>query len=42
MPLDQCFDIIRDGSGRDFEPILAEAFLDMREKVVNIFADNKR
>ena len=42
MPLDQCFDIIRDGSGRDFEPILAEAFLDMREKVVNIFVDNKR
>lgn len=42
MPMDQCFDIIRDGSGRDFEPILAEAFLDMREKVVNIFVDNKR
>ena len=42
MPLDQCFDIIRDGSGRDFEPILAEAFLDMREKVVNIFVYNKR
>lgn len=42
MPLDQCFDIIREGSGRDFEPILAEAFLDMREKVVNIFINNKR
>ena len=42
MPLDQCFDIIRDGSGRDFEPFVAEAFLDMREKVVNIFVDNKR
>ena len=42
MPLDQCFDIIREGSGRDFEPILAEAFLDMHEKVVNIFVDNKR
>lgn len=33
MPLDQCFEIIADGSGQAFEPLLAEVFLDIREKV---------
>ena len=33
MPLEQCFDIIAQGSGQDFEPILAEVFLDMSDKV---------
>lgn len=33
MPLDECFEIISEGSGQDFEPILAEVFLDIREKV---------
>lgn len=36
MPLDQCFDIIRSGSGQDFDPIIAEVFLDSREKVEQI------
>lgn len=34
LPLDQCFEIILEGSGRDFDPVLAEVFLDIREKVV--------
>lgn len=33
MPMDQCFEIIREGIGKDFEPLLAEVFLDVREKV---------
>lgn len=33
MPLDRCFEIIADGSGKDFEPILTEVFLDMREQI---------
>lgn len=33
MPLDRCFEIIADGSGKDFEPILADVFLDMREQI---------
>lgn len=33
MPLEKCFDIIREGSGRDFEPLLVEVFLDIREQV---------
>jgi len=33
MPLDKCFDIIKEGSGRDFDPMLVEIFLDIRDKV---------
>lgn len=33
MPIDKCFDIIREGSGTDFEPVLVEVFLDIRKKI---------
>lgn len=33
MPLDKCFDIISNGSGQDFDPILVEVFLDIREMI---------
>lgn len=33
MPLETCFEIIAQGSGQDFEPLLAEVFLDMRDKI---------
>lgn len=33
MPMNACFDIIKEGSGRDFEPLLTEIFLDIRDKV---------
>lgn len=33
MPLDKCFEIISDGSGQAFEPLLVEVFLDIRDKV---------
>lgn len=36
MPLDKCFAIIREGGGRDFEPLLAEVFLEMRDKVERV------
>ena len=36
LPLDECFEIIRSGSGRDFDPLLVDIFLDMRKKVENI------
>jgi len=36
LPLDKCFEIIMEGSGRDFDPVLTEVFLDIREKVVQI------
>ncbi|MGN1103521.1 MAG: hypothetical protein ACI4QI_01465, partial [Candidatus Coproplasma sp.] len=37
MPLEECFKIIADGSGRDFDPKIARVFLDMKESVIEIF-----
>lgn len=36
MPLDKCFEIIQEGNGQDFDPVLAEMFLDIRDKVEEI------
>ena len=36
MSLDQCFEIIEEGCGQDFDPLIAEAFLACREKVEQI------
>ncbi len=36
MPLEQCFKIIEEGSGVDFDPIIAETFLEMREKIQGV------
>lgn len=36
MPLDKCFQIIEEGSGQDFDPLLAEVFLDIRDKVEEV------
>ena len=33
IPLEQCFEIIADGSELAFEPLLVEVFLDIREKI---------
>lgn len=33
MPIDKCFEIIELGSGQEFDPLIAEIFLDIREKV---------
>lgn len=33
MPLEQCFQIIEEGSGRDFDPLLVEVFLSIKDKV---------
>jgi len=33
MPLEKCFEIIAEGSGQAFEPVLAETFLDIYDKV---------
>lgn len=39
MPLEKCFEIIRNGSGTDFEPLLVEVFLDMRDTIEKIHYD---
>ena len=38
LPLDTCFEIIQDGSGQDFDPILAEVFLDLRQELQKVKA----
>lgn len=40
MPLEQCFQIIENGSGQDFDPLIAEVFLDMKEKVTQVALEN--
>ncbi|MGN0618125.1 MAG: HD-GYP domain-containing protein [Ruminiclostridium sp.] len=39
MPIDKCFGIIREGSGRDFDPLIAEIFLDIRDKVEQVHGE---
>ena len=36
MSLEQCFAIIEQGSGQDFDPLIADVFLECREKVEKI------
>lgn len=36
MPMNQCFDIIRNGCGQDFDPVIASVFLEIRSKVEKI------
>ena len=38
MPMEQRFDIIRQGTGQDFDPLLAQVFLDIRPQVESIHA----
>ena len=39
MPLDRCFKIIAEGSGKDFDPLIAGIFLDIRDKVEAVHAE---
>lgn len=41
MPLEKCFEIISEGSNHDFEPVIADVFLDSREKVEKIYNEKK-
>lgn len=36
MPLEKCFEIIQEGSGQDFDPMLVEVFMEVRDKVEKI------
>ncbi len=36
LPIDKCFEIIAEGSGKDFDPIIVDTFLAIREKVEQI------
>ena len=36
LPLEECFGIIEQGKGQDFDPLLAEIFLNIRDKVEEV------
>lgn len=36
MPLEQCFAIIENGNGQDFDPYIADVFLDKKEEITKI------
>ena len=36
MPLEQCFGIIENGKGQDFEPVIVDAFMNIRDKVEKV------
>lgn len=41
LELEECFKIIQNGSGTDFDPAIATAFLAMREQVKQVYNENK-
>lgn len=41
LPLETCFSIIEEGSGRDFDPIIAETFLGMKDRIREYISTEK-
>lgn len=41
MPLEQCFQIIEEGSGTAFDPVIVQTFLNIRDKVERIHTPQK-
>lgn len=39
LPLEECYRIIEEGSGQDFDPIIVEVFLDIKEKIEEVYHD---
>ena len=39
LPLPTCFQIIEEGSGRDFDPVIAEVFLSIKDQVAKVCED---
>ncbi|MBE6348858.1 MAG: hypothetical protein E7064_07970, partial [Spirochaetaceae bacterium] len=37
MPLDKCFEIIKDGRETDFDPLLVDIFVEIRPKVEKVY-----
>ncbi|MBP1561501.1 MAG: HD domain-containing protein [Oscillospiraceae bacterium] len=36
MPLEKCFGIIEEGRGKDFDPVLTDAFMNIRDEVIRV------
>ena len=42
MPLEKCFEIIEKGSGTDFDPVIADVFLDIKEKIIEVYSKSRQ
>lgn len=42
MPLEKCFEIIEQGSEQDFDPLIVEAFMNIRDKVEQVYGEIAR
>lgn len=42
MPLDKCFEIIGQGNGQDFDPLIVEAFMNIRDRVEQVYGEIAR
>lgn len=42
LPLEECFEIIRNGSGQDFDPLLVDIFLDLRPEIERVWAGSQK
>ena len=41
MPLDECFAIIQNGRGTDFDPQIVDVFMEIKEKVINTMSNEQ-
>ena len=41
MPLDQCFHIIEEGRGRDYDPVLVDVFIEIEDKIRKVYEESK-
>lgn len=41
MPIEKCFQIIEEGSGRDFDPKLVEMFMSAKAEIIEYYLENK-
>lgn len=42
LPLEQCFQIIAEGRGTDFEPLLVDLFLECKDKVIRVHKNTQK
>lgn len=42
MPIETCFQIIEEGSGKDFDPNLVELFMQAKAEIIEYYIENKQ
>lgn len=39
MPISKCYEIIEDGRGRDFDPRIVDTFLDIKDRIEEVYRE---